>query len=54
MPRLVILSAALVALVCATLPGSSQTASTFEKKAYNYAEWTTGPICKVAQFCILY
>ncbi len=42
MPRCFAIIAALALVCTAALPGSSQTASTFEKKSYNYAEWTKG------------
>lgn len=42
MPRTIASGIALALLVAATLPGSSQTQPPFEKKHYNYAEWTKG------------
>ena len=42
MPRTIAAGIALALLVAATLPGSSQTQPPFDKKHYNYAEWTKG------------
>lgn len=42
MPRYIALAVSALFLLGAAIPGISQTAPTFEKNNYNYAEWTKG------------